>query len=184
MLALLNAPGYAPVAQQVAQHQQRGCSTAAKLAGEAGVSDSDLDSVRLRIVRWLAACMLGAAAWQVLPGLGPNAVVQTVTLLDAQEPFLQRSAVSRVRLLASSDSTALPVIRAGAAPKLVQLLRPDLDESVVPGMLAAMRELCRIDEGRQALRAAGAERVLAAAKMQSWYGEAAEEAIQNVLALL
>ena len=50
-----------------------------------------------------------------------------VTLLDAQEAFLQRSGAKRVRLIAASAANVGPLLEAGAAPKLLSLLERTAD---------------------------------------------------------
>ncbi len=58
---------------------------------------------------------------------GAGNVTQSVRLLEAETPLLQRSGASRVRLIAASGLAEQRLVDAGAPGKLLALLHPTGD---------------------------------------------------------
>ena len=76
-----------------------------------------------------AHAMTANDAVSAVPAAGTHSVVHGVALLDAQEPFLQKSGCNRVRLLASaSDTNIQKLLDAGAAAKLAAMLQRTSDD--------------------------------------------------------
>ena len=105
----LAAPERDPVTTPCCRHMCKHCSTTVRMSKCHTVTADE----RVLVVTFAAT----------------HSVAHGVALLDAQEPFLQKSGCNRTRLLAStSEANVRKLVDAGAPAKLVAMLQRTSDD--------------------------------------------------------
>jgi hypothetical protein len=83
----------------------------------------------LKIVRYLAVAMVVVSGAKVLPGAAASLVEQSLGLMDAREPFLVRSGISRLKLLLRAQAAREKALACGAMGRLVELVERHGDDA-------------------------------------------------------
>ncbi|KAL3153256.1 hypothetical protein ABBQ38_011606 [Trebouxia sp. C0009 RCD-2024] len=124
--------------------------------------------MQIRFVRIIAFGMILVAATKIVPLMSQSTVPHAIQLCQASEPIMQKSAAHRVGKLAETDESLQELVAAGVCPKLLGMLKPDVDPGVATAVLSAVKEISRLPEGREALKSAGAPAVLDKSVQQQW----------------
>ncbi|GAB4816074.1 hypothetical protein N2152v2_003120 [Parachlorella kessleri] len=142
------------------------------------------DLIKARFVRFFALFMMVAAGFKVAPYVAASSVGHTLGLLDAQEPFLLKSGISRLLIVTRlSSGGRRRAVEGGAMPKLLRLVEHE-NEGVVDGALQALENLAGSELGLQALCEAGGEPVLQAYLQRTAKSAVNEDAVYRAYHLL
>ncbi|KAI7839218.1 hypothetical protein COHA_007031 [Chlorella ohadii] len=121
------------------------------------------DTLRPKILRFFALLMIFGAGLNVLPSVAASSVGNTLSLMEAQEPFIVKAGCSRLQLLMRAEAARQRAVQQGAARKLLRLLQaPGADEGVVDYAMATLEKLADCEEGLVSLRDEGGQAALEA----------------------
>ena len=100
------------------------------------------DTLRPKVLRFIAFLMICGAGLNVLPAAAAQSVGNCLALLDAQQPFMVKAGCSRLQLLMRLEAARRKAADIGAAGKLLRLVRPNADAGGCGGRASITGQAC------------------------------------------
>ncbi|XP_027110667.2 uncharacterized protein LOC113761910 [Coffea eugenioides] len=99
-------------------------------------------------------------AYQFLPYMGDNLMLQSVSLLQVKDPLFKRMGASRLAHFAIDDERRMKIVEIGGAQELLNMLGTAKDDRTRKEALRALDAISKSDEARGSLQKAGAISVI------------------------